>query len=91
MATERVDDIQAFRSFIDEELATGSPLPTVGSASFIRAHKGSHLSGQRSHNLTSWVHLTCTPRSVGARGGQLPRATRPEPPESLNLGRTYVQ
>jgi hypothetical protein len=30
MATERVDDIQAFRSFIDEQLATGDTLPTVG-------------------------------------------------------------
>jgi predicted transcriptional regulator len=31
MATERADDIQAFRSFIDEQLATtGGTLPTVG-------------------------------------------------------------
>jgi hypothetical protein len=30
MATERVDDIHAFRSFIDEQLASGGTLPTVG-------------------------------------------------------------
>jgi hypothetical protein len=29
MATERVDDIHAFRSFIDEQLASGGTLPTV--------------------------------------------------------------
>ena len=30
MATVRADDIHAFRSFIDEQLASGGALPTVG-------------------------------------------------------------
>ena len=32
--------------------------------------------GQR-HNVTSRVHLTCTPGSVGDLGGRPPRSTRP--------------
>ena len=33
--------------------------------------------GQR-HNVTSRVHLTCTPGSVGDLGGRPPRSTRPQ-------------
>jgi hypothetical protein len=32
MATERADDLQAFRSFIDEQLANNGTLPTLAEA-----------------------------------------------------------
>ena len=36
------------------------------------------------HNVTNRVHLTCTPGSVGTRGGQPPWVTRPKSDADLD-------